>query len=204
MQVSSFSKRLYEQTSAIHRQVETSPFVKQLSSRQLSKESYSQYLVDLFPIYEFLESQMKERSFESIYYKDLCRADAINEDIHAFQAEKLTPSQASQKYLSHLIALATTEPLMLLAHAYVRYLGDLSGGFIIKNMVLKIFPNASVKFYNFDTLLAGKNAETFKKEWKEKLDQLPLTQDQQARFIEEARKAYEFAGEMFEAATSAP
>ena len=62
------------------------------------------------------------------------------------------------EYTTHLQALAdSADPSLLLAHAYVRYLGDLSGGQIIRRRVAKAYgidmkSSKGVKFYEFKNL----------------------------------------------------
>jgi hypothetical protein len=62
-------------------------------------------------------------------------------------------------YTSRLRTLADTQPALLLAHSYVRYLGDLSGGQFIKRRIAKAYgldveaeSGSGVEFYSFGSL----------------------------------------------------
>lgn len=58
-------------------------------------------------------------------------------------------------FKSHLETLGATHPGLLLAHAYVRYLGDLSGGQLIAAKIRRVYgipppPAGGTAFYEFD------------------------------------------------------
>jgi heme oxygenase len=60
-------------------------------------------------------------------------------------------------YVSRIRALSASDASapLLLAHAYVRYLGDLSGGQIIKRRLMKVYDlpetGKGVRFYEFES-----------------------------------------------------
>jgi heme oxygenase len=61
------------------------------------------------------------------------------------------PPPPLSAYTAHLHALSATQPALLLAHAYVRYLGDLSGGQVLRRRVAKAYAldadGAGVEFW---------------------------------------------------------
>ncbi|KAI5453835.1 hypothetical protein NCC49_005645 [Naganishia albida] len=75
-----------------------------------------------------------------------------------------SPPDAITQFASHLTEISATRPALLLAHAYVRYLGDLSGGQIVRSRIRRVYtldpPNTSdtapehaqdgTQFYEFD------------------------------------------------------
>jgi heme oxygenase (biliverdin-producing, ferredoxin) len=87
----------------------------------------------------------------------------------------LSRPQAFVEYITHLQALSgSADPSPLLAHTYVRYLGDLSGGQVIRRCIAKAYDidvasGDGVKFYDFRSLDATKPSKMgdFKKikEW---------------------------------------
>ena len=61
-------------------------------------------------------------------------------------------TQAAQAYVQRLQALGREQPLLLAAHAYVRYLGDLNGGQMLSARVarqLQLAPGQGLAFYDF-------------------------------------------------------
>lgn len=65
-----------------------------------------------------------------------------------------SPPDALRLYTSHLAALSSDNPALLLAHSYVRYLGDLSGGQIMKWKLQKVYglqgDKKGFEFYDFE------------------------------------------------------
>lgn len=200
-----FSKRLYEETKSAHEQVESMDFVVSLRNQKLSQTDYVQYLTDLILVYSALEECLRTNlgitAIQTLYDDRLCRTKKLEKDIQSFQEEKLIPSKAAQDYAKHLKELSTQSPLLLLAHSYVRYLGDLSGGRMMKKFVEQLFPGEHTHFYNFDEAL-GENAigtkfVEYKNGWKQKLDSLSLTDEEKRDLIEEAKKGFEYTGRIF-------
>jgi heme oxygenase len=68
------------------------------------------------------------------------------------------------EYIQHLQELSeAVDPSPLLAHAYVRYLGDLSGGQVIRRRVAKAYGleadgGSGLRFYDFKELSGSKPA----------------------------------------------
>ena len=79
---------------------------------------------------------------------------------HPLHVELISnPPQPFVAYTARLAHLTEHEPAAMLAHAYVRYLGDLSGGQFIKRRVAKAYgleDGAGLSFYDFKQL--GGNA----------------------------------------------
>ncbi|KAJ9091748.1 hypothetical protein QFC19_008958 [Naganishia cerealis] len=75
-----------------------------------------------------------------------------------------TPPPALTQFTTHLHHISATRPALLLAHAYVRYLGDLSGGQIVRGKIRRVYalpsstttgPSSSTRgtrFYEFDAV----------------------------------------------------
>lgn len=67
-----------------------------------------------------------------------------------------SPPEAFAAYTSRIQKLADSNPAALLSHAYVRYLGDLSGGQFIKRRISKAYGlednGSGVAFYEFGKL----------------------------------------------------
>jgi heme oxygenase (biliverdin-producing, ferredoxin) len=75
----------------------------------------------------------------------------------------ISPPPALTAYVARLRELADSEdPSPLLAHAYVRYLGDLSGGQTIKHTLARAYdldsPGLGLSFYEFKELTTSKTA----------------------------------------------
>ncbi|WWC63852.1 uncharacterized protein I303_106457 [Kwoniella dejecticola CBS 10117] len=131
-----------------------------------------------------------------------------------------SPPQPLTNYLNHIKALSSTEASSsrLLAHSYVRYLGDLSGGQFIGNKVKKSYnlpPSSSeegTRFYYFEfsnRASAGEGEKESKFDAKKRLGEVKewfrngmdqgVADDQvlKADLVEEANLAFSFNTDLF-------
>lgn len=72
-----------------------------------------------------------------------------------------SPPPAFQAYISRLTEIVQEDSVKLLAHSYIRYLGDLSGGQVMKLNIRKAYglvDDQGTRFYNFGEM--GREGET--------------------------------------------
>jgi heme oxygenase len=130
-----------------HKRAEKTEFMKRLAKRQLSPREYYDFLSNQRVMYQALEDA-GERSnlFDGI--STVKRTKAIESDlehlerIHAFRSGALL--NAASDYVRHIEEISS-DSNKLLAHFYVRYMGDLYGGQILKKLV----PGPGA-YYDFD------------------------------------------------------
>lgn len=133
---------LKELTTEKHVAAEAHPFTKLLVSGNMPKEVYADYLLNQHMSYLALEElASKQGLFAGL--EPIRRANAIRNDL---QELGITPElkiyPASIKYVDHLATLPSEE---LMAHIYVRHMGDMYGGQMIK----KVIPGSGT-MYNFE------------------------------------------------------
>ena len=118
------------------------------------------------------------------YYGPICRG-------------LIKPSEACDRYCNRIIEVAKDEPELLVGHHYTRYLGDLSGGQILKNIAEKAMNlnGEGLYFYQFDKI---DNTKEYKTKYRSILDELPLTESQQNAIIVEANWAFRLNMHMFD------
>jgi len=137
---------LKELTWEHHKNAERQEFVKVLMSGNIDPKVYATYLWNQFPQYEILEVMaMGHGLFDNTF--EILRSKAILEDFRELWPKDEKPPQhtmATKKYLTHMKTIMN-DPDKLMAHIYVRHMGDLSGGQMIKKKV-----PGSGKFYQFD------------------------------------------------------
>ena len=109
----------------------------------------------------------------------------------------IEPTEACDRYCNRIIEVAKDEPELLVGHHYTRYLGDLSGGQILKNIAEKAMNlnGEGLYFYQFDKI---DNAKEYKTKYRTILDELPLTESQQNAIIVEANWAFRLNMHMFD------
>ncbi len=193
--------RLRHETMGVHRSTETRPFIVALMKGELSINEYTRYLGQLAWIYEALESRDPREGDSDLYDQRLFRLAEIEKDLVALGAANWRtchpPLKSTSRYAAHVAGLAGAADARYLAHHYTRYLGDLSGGQAISRLVARHYDaNAEqLNFYRFDGI---ENLVQFKRSYREGLDALPLTSEEQDAVVAEAMLAFEFNGALFD------
>ena len=87
-------------------------------------------------------------------------------------------------------------PERFLAHHYLRYLGDLSGGQAIAALVARHYgiPAEALSMYRFTELPKPK---IFKDSYRELLDNAPLTEEQRQALIDETVEGFRINASLF-------
>ena len=127
---------LKQSTSESHIRAEAHPFTKLLVSGNMSNRIYTDYLYNQYISYSLLETLC------SNIHTGIQRTSSICADL--LEAQPVDPKvyPSTFKYLRHI---STLDPKLLLAHVYVRHMGDMYGGQLIKTKV-----PGSGKMYQFD------------------------------------------------------
>lgn len=186
------STRLREQTKALHVQAERTGIMAQLLRGRATLPEYAALLVSLREIYIALEDGLAAHAtnvvVRPLLMPGFARATALDMDLRALSALGVAlPPAASEarSYSAHLRELTHIDPPRLLAHAWLRYLGDLNGGQIIGGIVRDALglPMAATQFYEFPALADPRAAAG---RWREALDCAPLDASAQMAIIDEA------------------
>jgi heme oxygenase len=156
------SSRLRLETREAHARAERSGIMRRLLRGELDRAAYAELLVALAAIYEALESELDRHqalpAIAPFAFGALRRHAALSADIAALgdtDAPFPAPCVAARAYAAHLRRLGASAPALLVAHAYVRYLGDLAGGQILKRIVsnsLGLVGDTGTAFYDFTDL----------------------------------------------------
>ena len=189
----------------VHRLAEGSAFVQNFLAGGLTVDAYARFLVQLFHVYQALEAAQDHHRahpvLSHVLSQELYRKAALERDLEFFYPDEdwrqASILPATTAYVKRLIRLAHDWPEGLVAHLYTRYMGDLSGGQILKKAAAKMVGTGDgrgLEFYEFPAIPApGK----FKKEYRERLDSLPVDEVMAARIVEEANNAFRLNGEIF-------
>ncbi|HLZ00215.1 MAG TPA: biliverdin-producing heme oxygenase [Candidatus Angelobacter sp.] len=138
---------LRELTKDSHMAAERSPFVKVLFSGHINPKLYAIYLKNQYSMYDILETcAMPHGLFDGL--PEIRRAPAIQEDfleLWGTDVEKQPPVLPVVHDYAQYISSIKDNPYRLMAHIYVRHMGDLSGG----QMISKRIPGSG-RYYQFD------------------------------------------------------
>jgi heme oxygenase len=149
---------LYLGTKTLHTEAERSGIIRDLLRGEASREGYILLQRNLLPAYQALELGLERHrdtpALAALAAYRLDRATPLAADLAAmcggdFSGIPLLPEGAA--YAQHIADCAEGDGERLIAHAYTRYLGDLSGGQILKRLLAKkpgLQPD-ELTFYDF-------------------------------------------------------
>ncbi len=205
----SLATRLRQDTRPYHTNAERSGVMRRLLTKVLDRPTYVALLRNLVPVYAALEAELSRRMSDPLvapfYHPGLARSAALEADIATLSNGEPAgpPTAAALAYAARIHAAAAEDPALLIAHSYVRYLGDLSGGQILKRMVAEMYPvdgGSGTAFYDFPALPAP---EDFKNGYRAALDNIELTEEGKNRVVAEAIAAFEANTALFQALEAA-
>jgi heme oxygenase len=167
-------ERLKTETRALHAAAERSAFMALLLCGRMERPAYCSMLRNLHAIYAELEPAIVRHAVHPliapVYAKALFRAPALESDLMALHgpgwASDIALRPAAVDYVARLREIDATQPGLMLAHAYVRYLGDLSGGQMLRRIVAQsaaLAGERGVAFYDFGDAAATRDqADAFR------------------------------------------
>lgn len=172
---------------------------------RLSRERYCVMLRNFHALYVALEGAL-DRSAVSpavavIRMPELYRESALRRDLDHLGGERWSQwplAAAMREYVTRLGQLSGPRAHLLAAHAYVRYLGDLSGGQVLKDVVTRTMglgDGAGSAFYTFGVEVAP---DATKQRFRAALDTLPVDDAASADIIAEACTAFALHVRLFE------
>ena len=201
-----FSKELKIGTKKSHSAAENTSFVRSFLRGVVSKESYKKLVSDLYFVYSAMEEEVENLKdhpiIGQIQLSDLKRVNALEQDLRFYYGpiwrSIITPSEACNQYVNRIREVAKNEPELLVGHHYTRYLGDLSGGEILKGIAekaLALGDGQGLKFYDFEKI---EDPKAYKAGYRGILDGLPITEHQANAIIVEANYAFRLNMYMFD------
>ncbi|XVU21414.1 heme oxygenase (biliverdin-producing) [Actinoplanes sp. CA-054009] len=202
--MSDFAARLRRATMVEHREAENRSFISRLMAGSVSREGFAALTAQYLYIYRELEAAavaMRANDHGRAFADPaLFRVKTLEADLaHLYGpgwAERIRPAEATTRYVARLRSYAHESAPHFIAHHYVRYLGDLSGGQLVGKSVAQTYAlgRAGTQFYSFDGI---EDARTYKIAYRARLDALPFTDDEAATTIDEAQLAFRLNAAVF-------
>nr|YP_010851437.1 Heme oxygenase [Echinothamnion hookeri]WGH14352.1 Heme oxygenase [Echinothamnion hookeri] len=200
------AQQLREGTTKSHSMAENVSFVKSFLGGVVDKKSYRQLVANLYFIYEAIEEQIEKNKdnlcVNAIYFPELYRKESLTIDLKYYYGSswinKIEPSSATQIYVDRIHKIGYSNPELLIAHSYTRYIGDLSGGQILKKIAqnaMQLPDNEGTSFYDFKLI---DNEKLFKDLYRESLNNIPLDKKQIDQIIAEANIAFNLNMKIFQ------
>lgn len=199
--MSDLASQLREGTKQSHTLAENTAYMKCFLKGIVEREPFRQLLANLYFVYSTLEAELlrhrDHRVVGLIYFPELNRKVSLEQDLAFYYGdnwqEQITPSEAGQVYVDRIKEISNREPALLVAHSYVRYMGDLSGGQALKNIVrsaLSLPADRGTYFYQFDAFPSVEARRGFKGRYRDALNSLPVDHELIEKIVAEANAAF--------------
>jgi heme oxygenase (biliverdin-producing, ferredoxin) len=185
-------------TQQAHTNAEHTDFMRRFLKGAVDKNAFGKLLGNLYYIYSQLEAELNFYQnhpwVSPVYFPQLNRTASLEQDLDFFYGEnwkeKITPTIAAQAYISRIQEVSATEPVLLIAHAYTRYMGDLSGGQMLKKIAesaLGLENHQGVSFYEFNEIT---DLSEFKVKYRLALDSVPIDEAMSDKVVVEANISF--------------
>jgi heme oxygenase len=198
--------QLREGTSKSHSMAENVSFVKSFLGGVIDKDSYRKLISNLYFVYSAMEEEMEKNKdhllIKPIYFTELNRRKSLELDLEYYYGSNwrslIRISEATKDYVERIKFISNEKPELLIAHAYTRYLGDLSGGQILKKIAqraMNLSDGTGLAFYEFDQV---QDEQEFKQNYKKALDSLSLDANLADSIVAEANVSFTMNMKMFQ------
>ncbi|CBN55331.1 heme oxygenase (biliverdin-producing) [Kamptonema animale CS-326] len=190
--------KLREGTKKAHTMAENVGFVKCFLKGVVEKNSYRPLVGNFYFIYSAMEEEIERHRnhpvVSKIYFPELNRKQSLENDLAYYYGPQwrdvVAPSKAAKAYVERIREISATEPELLISHSYTRYIGDLSGGQILKGIAVRamnLSDGVGTDFYEFPGI---PDEKAFKNNYRQSLDSLDLDDATCDRIVDEANAAF--------------
>ncbi len=192
----SLLEALRERTKDLHTRAERSGIIADILHGRATRDGYGLMLRNLLPVYQALEEELARYAGSpvvgSIVRSELTRAGAIERDLQSLSVEtsELPVLPATANYVKAIVQASGGDGGRLIAHAYARYLGDLSGGQIVKRLLARSLdlPPGALSFYDFPAI---DDIAMFKAEYRAAIDRAGDEIEDFEAVVEEGAMAFQ-------------
>jgi heme oxygenase len=196
------ANRLREGTKQSHTAAENTAYMKCFLKGIVEREPFRKLLANLYLVYSALEEELQRHQSHPVvgpmYFAELNRTGNLEKDLVFYYGdnwrEQIAALPAGQVYVERIHEIANTDPALLIAHAYTRYMGDLSGGQALKNIVrsaLNLPPDRGTGLHEFEQIPTVEAKRAFKEKYRQALNSLPVDEATIQRIVDEANYAFQ-------------
>ncbi|MGK7914967.1 MAG: heme oxygenase (biliverdin-producing) [Prochloraceae cyanobacterium] len=197
---------LREGTKKSHTMAENVGFVKCFLKGVVDKNCYRKLVANLYFVYSTMEEEMEKLKDQpivaKIYFPELNRKQSLEQDLYFYYGpnwrKEIAISPAGEAYVQRIKEVANSHPELLAAHSYTRYLGDLSGGQILKKIAqqaMNIADGEGTAFYEFKNI---PDEKAFKNKYRQALNELPIDLATAESIVDEGNAAFGMNMKMFQ------
>lgn len=192
----SLLEALRGRTRDLHTQAERTGIIADILQGRSSRDGYALLLRNLLPVYQVLEEQMARHArsplIGPLLRPELARTKSIEQDLQALSVDvpAVPLLTAAADYVEAIFSASGGDGGRLIAHAYARYLGDLSGGQIVKRLLMRslALPPDTLSFYDFPAIA---DIPAFKSDYRSAIDRAGDESEDFDSIVNEGARAFE-------------
>jgi heme oxygenase (biliverdin-producing, ferredoxin) len=191
------SQALRQRTASLHVEAERSGIINDILRGRVGRLGYLLLLRNLLPAYRAMERGIDARRDSPIFRPfaqvSLRRSERISADMVALgteREEQFPLLMAAEAYAATVMDADGGAGLRLIAHAYVRYFGDLSGGLVIKRLIGKSLGVGSEALSFYD-VSAGDDPDRLKGDMRAAMDYAITNEAERETILDEAVTAFQ-------------
>ncbi|KAE8300037.1 Heme oxygenase [Larimichthys crocea] len=201
------SEQIKKVTKDSHVRAENTELMLSFQRGRVTLQQYKLLLCSLYEIYQALEEELDRNSnhpgVAPIYFPaELARLEAIEKDLEYFYGQdwrqKIVVPAATKRYSHRLRQIGKENPEFLVAHAYTRYLGDLSGGQVLSRIAQKSMGLKGSEGLSFFAFPGVTSPNLFKQLYRSRMNSVELTEEERNGVLEEAVRAFELNIQVFD------
>lgn len=202
--------QLDDGTRKSHSMAENTAFVTGFFKGMSNRSSFASLVTSLYHVYNAMEEAFDVTTDDRVKALDkpeLRRVESLRKDMEFYYTDDnkiAPPTAATMAYVNRVKEVAKSDPYLLVAHQYTRYLGDLFGGQMMGGMAtrsLNLEPGQGIKFYEFDGI---SNNKVFIEDWYRDLNALDFTEEQKQAIVDEANLVFTLNIGIFEELDGSP
>ncbi|SCF07877.1 heme oxygenase [Micromonospora haikouensis] len=201
-----FSETLRHALYLAHRTAERARYLDALMDGQLAVTGFGELATQRYFIFKAFEESSALVRADPIsgrfLFRELDRLAILGDDLAFYHGQdwraKITPLPVTRTHCLRITELAQTWPAGYVAHYYVRYLGDLSGGQVFRSRMARHrgLTGAGIRFYEFADI---PDVDAFRNRYHALLDAVAWDAAERGRVTQEAVQAFTLTNALFEA-----
>lgn len=193
-----FLKVIQDNTKRLHSMAENTGFIKRLVDGNATVETYGEYIYNLYFVYKAIEENLEKHKEDEVLKEfitpEVFRAESLLQDskfLLGYEIDSVEICDSTRVFVDRLDEISQTNPKLLVAHAYTRYLADLFGGRTIFKIIKDNYNihDDGLNYYMFNHI---PDLKAFVMEYHKKLDLIQLNDEEKGKFLNEISLSYVF------------
>lgn len=188
--------KIRQAEAPLHAASEHTGFIKKITDGTATKETYGEYLFNLHAMYKAIEETLDANADNEVLKpfvtKELYKHELIEKDLEYLlgdSVKNLTLLASTKAFLARIDEIKDTNPELIIAHAYTRFLADLFGGRTFLSLLGTNYKISSegLNYYQFPEIT---DLRAYVMKYHGMLAEFNLSDEMKVEFINEVNNAY--------------